>query len=122
IGVVLRAQAPGRVTLKRVVRRRRGRVYVDYLQNAPGKTLVSVYCPRPLPGAPVSVPVGWDDLRHVTPGDFTIRTAVPLLERRGDPFRPVLHDRQRLDEASRRLDRLLKASGVPGPAPVGEGS
>ncbi|MFO7245819.1 MAG: non-homologous end-joining DNA ligase [Thermaerobacter sp.] len=122
LGVVLRAQAPGQVTLERVVRRRRGRVYVDYLQNAPGKTLVSVFCPRPLPGAPVSFPVTWDDLAHVTPGDFTIRTAVPLLERLGDRFRPVLHDRQRLEEASRRLDRLLGAAGVPAATPMGEGS
>lgn len=122
IGVVLLGQAPERVTLERRVSRRQGRVYVDYLQNAQGKTLVSVFCPRPLPGAPVSFPVGWDDLARVTPADFTIRNAVEALERMGDAFKPVLHDRQRLDDASRRLDRLLAGAGTRAPAPVSERS
>ncbi|HEX6989808.1 MAG TPA: non-homologous end-joining DNA ligase [Bacillota bacterium] len=124
LGVVLRGQAPERVTLERSVRRRRGRVYVDYLQNALGKTLVSVFCPRPRPGAPVSFPVAWEDLRYVAPGDFTLRNAVDLLQRRGDAFLPVLRDRQRLEVPSQRLDRLLAAAGaqVPAAPSTSEGS
>lgn len=103
LGRVLQRLLPGRVTLERTVARRRG-VYVDYLQNARGKTLVAPYSPRPLPGAPVSFPVAWDDLARVHPLDFTLRTVPALLERRGDPFAPVLADRQELEPALARLE------------------
>jgi DNA primase len=49
-----------------------------------GGTVVAAYSPRVRPGAPVSFPVGWDELDAVTPGDFTIRNAPALLETRAD--------------------------------------
>jgi predicted alpha/beta-hydrolase family hydrolase len=62
-------------TLVRQVERRGGRVYIDYLQNGRGKLLVAPYCVRPLPGAPVSTPLRWSEVK---PGldirRFTIRT------------------------------------------------
>jgi DNA ligase D-like protein (predicted polymerase) len=63
---------------------RGGKVFLDSTR-AGGATLVSAYSPRIRPGAPVSFPVGWDDLDSVTPGDFTIRNAVALLGD-GDPW------------------------------------
>jgi DNA ligase D-like protein (predicted polymerase) len=63
---------------------RGGKVFIDSTR-AGGATLVSVYSPRVRPGVPVSFPVAWDDLDHVTPADFTIRTAAALLGD-GDPW------------------------------------
>lgn len=102
LGVVLQHLMPRLVTLARAVRERRGFVYVDYLQNARGKTLVAPYSPRPLPGAPVSFPVAWQDLPRIDPRQFTIKTVPRLLKESPpgkNPFAPVLTDRQSLDRA-----------------------
>ena len=55
IGLMLQKAVPHMVTLERRIKLRA--VYVDYLQNAPSKTLVGVYSPRPTPAATVSTPV-----------------------------------------------------------------
>jgi bifunctional non-homologous end joining protein LigD len=66
---------------------RGGRVFVDSTR-AGGATVAAAYSPRIRPGVPVSFPVTWDELDHVTPSDFTVHTAVELLGD-GDPW----HDR-----------------------------
>ena len=55
---------PDIATITRQVSRRDGRVYVDYLQNGSGKLLVSPFCVRPLPGAPVSMPLTWREVNQ----------------------------------------------------------
>jgi DNA ligase D len=57
---------------------RGGKVFVDSTR-AGSSTIVAVYSPRVRPGLPISFPVSWDDLDHVVPGDFTVRTAPGLL-------------------------------------------
>jgi bifunctional non-homologous end joining protein LigD len=70
-------------------------VYVDFLQNIRGKTVASVYSPRPRPGAPVSTPLRWDEFEHpIDPNAFTIKTIFNRLEKFGDLFAPALTDRQ----------------------------
>jgi len=63
---------------------RGGKVFVDPTRSG-GATLVAAYSPRVRPGAPVSFPLAWEDLDAVTPSDFTIHTAIALLD--GDPWR-----------------------------------
>jgi DNA ligase D len=53
---------------------RGGKVFVDPTRVG-GATVVAAYSPRVRPGVPVSFPVSWDDLDHIAPGDFTLRTA-----------------------------------------------
>lgn len=79
---------------------RRGKARLDYTQNVFGKTLVAPYSPRPKPGAPVSVPIEWDELDdpELTPDRWTIRTVFDRLAEVGDPFAPLLDVRQRLPE------------------------
>ena len=57
---------------------REGKVFLDSTRSGPA-TVVAAYSPRVRPGAPVSFPVPWDDLASITPGDFTVHTARPLL-------------------------------------------
>lgn len=57
---------------------RGGKVFIDATRSG-GATVVAVYSPRVRPGVPVSFPVGWDNLDHITPRDFTVHTAVDLL-------------------------------------------
>lgn len=59
---------------------RGGKVFVDSTRVG-GATVISAYSPRVRPGVPVSFPVSWDELEHVTPSDFTVHTA---LDRLGD--------------------------------------
>ena len=91
------AEHPEIATVERTVSRRRGRVYLDYLQNRRGQTVVPAYAARPVPAASVSAPLDWDELTgDLTPGQFTIRTMPERLDRLGDLFAGALHDRQPL--------------------------
>ena len=76
-------------------RRKAHHVYVDYLQNIRGKTVASVYSPRPREGAPVSTPLKWEEFKKpIDPKAFTIKTIFKRLDKFGDLFEPALTDRQ----------------------------
>ena len=77
---------------------RGGLARLDYTQNAINKTLVAPYSPRAAPGAPVSVPIEWDELDEpgLRPDLFSIRTVFDRLAERGDVFRTLQAVRQRL--------------------------
>ena len=62
------------------------KVFVDFNQANRDRTIASAYSPRPLPGAPVSMPVAWERLRNVSPGDFTVRTVPEILAAEGDAW------------------------------------
>lgn len=89
-------RAPELATIERVVRRRKAHhVYVDFLQNIRGKTVASVYSPRPRQGAPVSTPLRWEEFKKpIDPKAFTIKTIFKRLDKFGDLFEPALTDRQ----------------------------
>jgi len=87
---------PDLATAERAVNARNGKVYIDHLQNLPGKTIAGVYSLRPFPGAPVSMPVTWEELPQAHPGLFTINTAGRRLQETGDLFSPLLSLRQHL--------------------------
>lgn len=74
----------------RVARRPANRVLVDYNQNAWGRTLASVYSPRPRAGAPVSTPLTWDEIEEgVAIGDFTMHNVPARVAKRGDLWKPM---------------------------------
>ncbi len=91
---------PELVSWKWEVKARGGLARLDYTQNAINKTLVAPYSPRPAAGAPVSVPIGWDELDdpELRPDRWTIRTVLDRLESVGDPFRVLLGAAQELPE------------------------
>jgi len=80
----LATQFPDRFTTVWQVERRRGLIFLDKNQNVRGKNMAAIYCPRPAPAAPVSMPVSWTELEHIYPTDFTIRTVPDLVAERGD--------------------------------------
>lgn len=77
---------------------RRGRARLDYTQNVINKTLVAPYSPRPKPGAPVSVPLEWDELDDpdLDPGNWTIRTVLDRIAEVGDPLAKIIGKKQKL--------------------------
>lgn len=99
IGTIIIEAFPELATNERKVSNRSGKVYIDHLQNLKGKTIASVYSLRPLPGAPVSVPVTWEELSDVHPGMFNIRNVPERLKRTGDYFEPLLHLQQELPDS-----------------------
>jgi bifunctional non-homologous end joining protein LigD len=85
---------------------RRGRIYIDYLRNGEGATTVVPYSARARAGLPVALPLAWEDVRRVHPGDFTVRTVPDLLARRKrDPWADLRASKQRLPAA---LGEMLK--------------
>jgi len=80
--------------------RRRGLARLDYTQNAINKTLVAPFSARPAPGAPVSVPIAWDELDDpdLRPDRWTIRDLPERVERVGDLFAAAQTDAQELPE------------------------
>ena len=101
IGRFLMQQLPKDVTMEWTVSKRTGKIFLDHNQNVRTKNMASVYSLRPLPAAPVSTPVGWDELDRVYPMDFTIETVPERVKAMGDLWGGILegkHDLQRLLE------------------------
>ncbi|MDX1583537.1 MAG: non-homologous end-joining DNA ligase [Thermoanaerobaculia bacterium] len=92
IAVELESRHPKLITAQyRKAKRPRGRILVDYNQNAWGKTLASVYSVRPKPKATVSAPVTWDEVeKGVEIDDFTIGNVPDRVEKIGDLWKPLL--------------------------------
>jgi bifunctional non-homologous end joining protein LigD len=105
------AAHPREATVERALRARpAGAVYVDYLQNVPGKTVAGAYAVRPRPGATVSTPLAWDDLRDdLDPRAFTLRTVPARLESVGELWTSVL----RRPNSVRALRAIVRAVDDP---------
>jgi len=99
LAVALASRHPPLMTSEyRVAKRPKGRVLVDYNQNAWGRTLASIYSVRPRPLATVSMPVTWTEVqRGVTTEDFRLDNVRARLARKGDLWKPLLAKRGRTD-------------------------
>src|SRR5580704_4888934 len=95
----LASRHPAIITAEyRVARRPRGRVLVDYNQNAWGRTLASIYSVRPRPEATVSMPITWQQVqRGVRIEDFTMRNVPGRVAKHGDLWKPLLRAGGRFD-------------------------
>ncbi len=113
---IVTAELPERTTIARVLSKRKGRVYIDYLQNGSGKLLAAPFSVRPVPGATVSTPLRWHE---VTPGldihRFTIRS-VPrrMAQLKEDPLRGVLELEPDIMSALGRLKGAYSGRGPGG--------
>jgi len=106
---VIAAELPEIATVTRQVQKRDGKVYLDYVQNGHGRLLVAPFSARPLPGAPVSMPLAWSE---VTPKldirKFTIANAPARMKKlNDDPLRAVLEEKPDLVSALERLHARL---------------
>lgn len=96
VGRFVASGRPRDVTLEWSVKRRTGKIFFDYNQNARGRSLSAAYSPRRHAEGSVSMPLAWDDLPRIYPTDFTLRTVPDLLEQHGDPWASMLEDKQDL--------------------------
>ncbi len=99
IGRHLMAQHPDLITMDWSVDKRPGKIFFDHNMNTRGKTLNVAYSPRGVPGAPVSMPVTWEELPDVLPPDFRMANVPKLMAARGDVWRDLHNTRQSLESA-----------------------
>ena len=90
--MMVNEQLPKFTSLERSLQKRgNNKIYLDYLQNRRGQTIAAVYSLRPHPGATVSMPLLWKEVKpSLTPSAFTIDTALPRIKKMGDIFSEVL--------------------------------
>jgi bifunctional non-homologous end joining protein LigD len=97
IGAFLVRTHPDAVTMEWEKRKRVGKIFFDANQNGRIRSIAGAYSPRAKPGAPVSVPLRWDELLKVYPTDFTILSAPARFEATGDLWAHILEAKQDLE-------------------------
>lgn len=96
-------------TPRSVIKRKKNRVYFDYLQNGKSKTIAAPYVLRAYPGAPVATPLEWAEVNHgLHPSQFHIRNARGRFRQKGDLFAGVLSKPQRIEDALEKLGSLFR--------------
>ena len=104
IATLAQSQLPNTTTLERSLSKRHDRIYIDYLQNKRGQTLSSVYSLRPVPGASVSTPLEWREVKPgLRPSQFHINNIEQRLSKVGDLFQDVLKKKMNLRKALKLL-------------------
>jgi bifunctional non-homologous end joining protein LigD len=104
---MVQRQLPKITSLERTVSKRGSKIYLDFLQNRPQATLASAYSLRPKPGATVSMPLEWDEVKKgLKMSDFTILNAFDRVKERGDIFKAVLGKGIDMSKAIQKLQAL----------------
>ncbi|HKE48108.1 MAG TPA: DNA ligase D [Rhodanobacteraceae bacterium] len=99
VGRHLMRQHPKDITMEWSVPKRTGKIFMDYNMNVRGKTLNVAYSPRGVAGAPVSMPLTWDELAKAHPLDFRLTNVIPRLTAAGDRWKDALKKKQDLEGA-----------------------
>ena len=101
-------QIPEYTSLERMIANRKGKMYLDFLQNRPGATIAGAYSLRPKPGATVSMPLHWDEVKPgLTMRDFTIFNAMDRLKVEGDLFKGVLGEGIDLEKTIKKAQSIF---------------
>lgn len=108
IVTLVHKQIPEYTSLERMVRNRGGKMYLDFLQNRPDATIAGVYSLRPKPGATVSMPLTWDEVKPgLTMKHFTIHNSIARVKETGDLFKGVLGEGIDLMESIQRAQTVF---------------
>jgi len=98
-------KVPKITSMDRAKKKRKNKIYLDYLQNRRGQTLASAYCARPKPGAPVSAPLEWKEVKSgLKILDFNIKNMSQRIKKKGDLFQKVLKKGIDMEQAMQSLE------------------
>jgi bifunctional non-homologous end joining protein LigD len=98
---------PDFTTIERMTNARKGKMYLDFLQNRPQATIAAPYSVRPKPGATVSAPLHWEEVKKgMTIQDFTMKNMPARVKEVGDLFKPVLGKGIDMEKALKKLNAL----------------
>ena len=106
IGKMLFKLLPNKITTEWNTENRNGKVFFDYNQNAIGKTIASVFSPRPVDLATISMPIGWTNLEHIVPTNYTTTNALEILETEKDPWKDIFSNKQDLVQILGNISEL----------------
>lgn len=112
VGRHLLKEHPKEITMEWATIKRTGKIFIDYNMNVRGKTLNVAYSPRGAPGAPVSMPLTWEELEACEPLDFTLNNVLARLEKAGDRWHDALSAKQSLAQAFGSNGRTKASSGT----------
>ena len=108
IGKILINRHPRKITMEWDTTKRTGKVFFDHNQNARGKTIASIYSPRPTNSASVSFPIKWNDLSHVVPTDFTIFNVPNTINKKiKNPWIDIMKKKQNLNKILESIKEVL---------------
>ncbi|MXN93306.1 DNA ligase D [Flavobacterium sp. Sd200] len=97
---IVHDRLPDFTSLERKIKDRNGKMYLDFLQNRPGATIACAYSLRPKPGATVSMPLHWDEVKKgLKMKDFTIKNALERIKSEGDLFKGTLEEGINMEKA-----------------------
>ena len=106
---LVHAELPSFTSIERYTEKRKGKLYLDFLQNRPQATVAGPYSLRPKPGAPVSTPLHWEEVKKgMRIQDFNIFNTVARLKEIGDIFKPVIGKGINMEKAVKKMDAMLK--------------
>ncbi|CAM4340643.1 DNA ligase D [Gillisia limnaea] len=99
-------KVPKLTSMVRAVKDRKGKIYLDYLQNRQGQTIAAPYCVRPKRGAPVSTPLEWKEVKSgLKILDFNIKNFQTRIQEKGDLFTEVLSLEIDMMDSIQRLEK-----------------
>lgn len=100
VAQLIHEQQPDVTSLERSLDKRKGLIYIDYLQNRRGQTIAAPYSVRPKPGATVSMPLSWDEVDEgLQIKNFNLKNVPALLQKRNDPWNEIRSNKANLPEA-----------------------
>jgi bifunctional non-homologous end joining protein LigD len=109
IAKMVHAELPSFTSIERYTEKRKGKVYLDFLQNRPQATVAGPYSLRPKPGAPISAPLHWDEVKKgLRIADFNIFNMIERVKDVGDIFTGVLAEGIDLESVVKKMERFVK--------------
>jgi len=106
IATLVRREIPKFTSIERIVNSRSGKIYIDFLQNRPQATIAAPYSLRPKPGATISMPLHWDEVKKgLKMREFTIYNAIERIKDEGDIFKPVLDKGINLEKVIKQFNK-----------------
>ncbi len=106
VATLVQKEIPKYTSIERIVKARKGKMYIDFLQNRPQATIAAPYSLRPKPGATVSMPLHWDEVKKgLKMTDFTIFNTMERIKSEGDIFKPVLGKGINLEKIIKKFNK-----------------
>ena len=108
IAKVVHAELPHFTSIERKTAHRGGNMYIDFLQNRPQATVAAPYSLRPKPGATVSAPLYWEEVKKgLKLSNFTLRNMPARLQKEGDIFKGVLRKGINMEKAIKKIQTIF---------------
>ena len=108
IVTIVNGELPNTTSVLRNPEKRKGKIYLDFLQNRESQTVAAPYSLRPKPNAPVSTPLDWSEVKKgLTSSTYTMHTIFDRLKKTGDIFYPVLGKGINLQSVLKKIESRI---------------